>query len=520
MTIPTLLLSLATLQDPMPGPAPQAPQPAVHAGARLDLVELKNGEVLEGRIVLERGNYLEIELGPGAQVGFRTTEVASVRRGAGGPVRAAPAGALAPRDEWFVLYDGAGRAVGWLHGTVTRGEDGGSRLLEEWEFSEGRRHFQVTVLETTDREQRPQSCYFRERISEELLGAPGDPLARRNRVQKERIVEASVDGEVLHVRRLAASGRTERSLPWPADGTFPLLARRHGCEGAAGGASEVTVFDPAAEELQRRTFGALQQRTVRIDGAEHRIGELVEQGLGTRNAVWIDAAARVLRREIAGPGLVAVPSDAETAREAVGDRAVRPSLFVAEPQRRFGLWRPNPAWDALPPDDGTVRLQCALHGAGVTLVLLDHLDPGATLDAAAAAVERWFRLLEPGQRIEERSWTRVRGRDAVRLLGRGGTGLQAARTVLHVLPWQEQFVVLRCNAPEAVWDELSADFAAIAARLELDPEGLPALLPEDRGPEPVAGEPSPVPPEQAAAKPPRARPAPRVRIPREQDPGR
>src|SRR5262249_43294933 len=159
------LLSLCVCQDP------SLPQGAPADGAKhRDVVELRNGELLEGRIVLERGNYLEIELGPGATVGFRTAEVKDVRRGAGEPVAAAAGGSRA-FDEWYTLHDAGGRAVGWLHSAAVAGEAGGVRLSEEWEFSEGRRHFQVTMLETADAQLRPVSDYFRERVSDEVEGA-------------------------------------------------------------------------------------------------------------------------------------------------------------------------------------------------------------------------------------------------------------------------------------------------------------------------------------------------------------
>src|SRR5262249_16936962 len=147
--------------------------------ARLDQVELVGGEVLEGRIVLQRSNYLEIELGPGAVVGFRTTNVAAIRPGAGAAI-AAVAAPLPPRAPWSALHDGGGKPVGWLHSTATPATDGSVGLQEEWEFASEHRQFQVTCLETVGADLQPRSCYFRERIREQQPGAdPTDPLAVR-----------------------------------------------------------------------------------------------------------------------------------------------------------------------------------------------------------------------------------------------------------------------------------------------------------------------------------------------------
>ncbi|MGE3172834.1 MAG: hypothetical protein AB7O97_09410 [Planctomycetota bacterium] len=521
MTTLLLLLSTALLpqdppvQDPSgtPAPLPMAESAAPPAGpaadpaadpaqvdarteapgGRLDQVELLDGEVLEGRIVLERGNYLEIELEPGATVGFRRSAVAAIRRGGGAPVPTVAAAVVA-RDEWFTLHDGSGAAVGWLHGTLTPQADGSVRVLEEWEFAEGQRWYQLTALETTDAALRPLSSYFRERVREEVVaGAAIDPMARRTRVRAERIVEAQVDGSVLTVRRLSPDGRSERQLPWPQGATFPLLARLDAAEAGC----DVTVFDAAQEELQTRTFAAMRQRRVLVDGVEKHVREIVEDGGNVRNATWRDASAHVLRREIAGPALVAVPSTAELAQRALDAVGPVPAAFVAEPEGRFGLWRPNPAWETQPAAAGAVSLRCGLHDATITLALLDHLDAGASLDAAAGAVARWVTLLHPDLRVEERSWPEIRGRRAARLECLGGTGLDARRARVWVLPVEPGFLVLQCTAPEQAFGELEADFAAVVQRVETVPAAVELLQPAadpDGGAGSPPAEPGPVEP--------------------------
>jgi len=500
MTISGLLVSLCVCQDP------SLPQGAPADALRRDVVELRNGELLEGRIVLERGNYLEIELGPGATVGFRTTEIKEVRRGAGEPVAAAANASLA-FDEWYTLHDAAGRPVGWLHSAAVAGEGGGVRLSEEWEFSEGRRHFQVTMLETADAQLRPVSDYFRERVSDELEGVvPDDPLGRSSRVHSERIVEARVDGAVLHTARLRTEGREERDLPWPEGATFPLLARQRHL--AAHTAIAVPVFDPAIEELTAREFPADRQRTVAIDGRSVPVTETVESSSTGHNATWLDASAHVLRREISGPSLVAMPSTAELARGAVARGTALPAAFAAEAGGRFGLWRPNPAWEVVPAAEGAVALRCELHDATISLSVLDHLDKGTTLAAAADAVERWFRLLQPGARVEPREWIKVRDRDALQLQAKGRNGDRAEGAVLVVVPWQDVFLVLRCSAPARALEELKPDFAAVIAHLELDSKAVTALLPSDGGRQTVAAAHAP-----AAGRTARAAAAPAVTVP-------
>jgi hypothetical protein len=459
MTLLTLL-TFVLFQDPAPAPL------------RLDEVELVGGEVLQGRIVCEVGNYLEIELEPGATVGFRTSMVAAVRRGAG-PVVEAVRAPLPAHDEWFALHDGTGAAVGWLHSTARALPGGGVRVQEEWEFRSGTCSFQVTALEIADAELRPQSCYFRERVQRDRAGtAPVDALARATQVLEERIVEARVDGQELVVHRLTADGRSERRLRWPEGATFPQLARK--AQGREAQARECTVFDAAAEELQVRTFGAGRRRSVELGGVPTQVEETVEAGNGGTNVIWRDASARIVHREVAGPALVAVPCDEEHAR-ATGHIA-RPSPFVPEPGHRFGLWVPNPAWNVQPAAPGAVSLRHGTHDATIALVLLDHLGEQATLDAAAAAVERMATLVYPDLVVDERQVRTVRGHDAVRLGCRGSTVRATGRAALWVVPWQRGFLVLRCSAKADCWDELLPDFDAVVQRLELAPAAVAALL--------------------------------------------
>jgi hypothetical protein len=286
------------------------------------------------------------------------------------------------------------------------------------------------------------------------------------------------------VARLRTEGREERELPWPEGATFPLLARQRHL--AAHTALAVPVFDPAIEELTAREFAADRQRTVAIDGRSVPVTEAVESAGSGRNATWLDASARVLRREISGPSLVAMPSTAELARGAVARGTALPAAFAAETGGRFGLWRPNPAWEVLPIGEGAVALRCDLHDATISLSVLDHLDKGTTLSAAADAVERWFRLLQPGARIERREWIKVRDRDALQLQAKGRTGDRAEGAGLVVVPWQDVYLVLRCSAPARALEELQPDFAAVIAHLELDSNGVTALLPKDGGRQTVA----------------------------------
>ncbi|MEO6596026.1 MAG: hypothetical protein ABIP94_14850 [Planctomycetota bacterium] len=464
-----LPLLLCLCQDPTPTP----PAPTAR---NVDIVELVNGDQFEGRITAEIEGYIEIELDAGATVGFSTAEVKAIRRGQGASP-AANAGALPASSEWFVLHDARGLAVGWLHASVTNTALGVCTIGEEYEFQDGKRRYQITSLCTTDARWTAATCYFRERISDPLLasvtrlGIEG----QADRIVDERIVEAVSQGDHLLVTRLDRSGRGERTLDWAAGSTFPLLARaqaRH--TGAA--VDGATMFDPATEELVARSFGAARLRRVVVDGKPLQITEIAETSATGRNAEWLDASMRTIRRELAGPSLVAVPSSAESARLAVGG-VTQPSAIASEPGGDFGLWVPNPAWQVREDSpNGQVALTCEVHAASVGLSRLDHLEAGTPLDTAADAVANWFALLHPDLRIESREQILVRDRSALRLQASGRVGAIQIQATVDVIPNRGEFFVLVCRAPRAAWQELASDFDFLRRSIELSPQGLAPTL--------------------------------------------
>jgi hypothetical protein len=309
MILSTLPLLLALSQKP----AQQEPAPATPA--RLDVVELKNGDSLTGVVVAELDGYVELRLEAGAVVGLSRALIQSVRRAA--VERPVVAASVRPDDSWFVLHDAVGASVGWLHACTKVDDQGRITASEEYEFVEGVRRYQVTNLCVADADGAPRSAYFRERISMPSLVAQRLPVpdaaAAADRVLDERIVEATVDGERLRVVRLDGHGRHERQLPWVAEATFPLLARtlaRHG----ATVVGPTTMYDAASEQLVERAVDGTGVRQVVLDGRRQRVVEIAETHAGHRNAEWVDAEMRTIRRELAGPSLVAVPTAPRASR--------------------------------------------------------------------------------------------------------------------------------------------------------------------------------------------------------------
>lgn len=456
-----------------------AQQPASNA-VQLDVLALKNGDELVGKITSELDAYVEIQIEDGATIGVSRAMVKEVRRAARSA--AARAAIVRPDDAWFALHDADGASVGWLHASVTTRGDGSFAVNEEYEFVNGSRRYQVTNRCVANAAGRGLRCYYRERVSTPQLRRQlpvDDPMASADRVEDERIVEAVVVGSELKVSRLDGRGRHERALPWAEDSTFPLLARTIARQGGQR-LGPAAMFDPRHEELQTRVVDGSGARQLMIDGVRQRVVELSEStgaGVDLGSREWVDASCRVVRRELAGPALVAVPSSDASARASVGARTIQ-SAVVAEADGRFGLWVPSPAWrtaDALPP--GHLSLDCEVHGAQVRLSLLEHLDRATGLETAADAVGNWFGLLYPELEISSRFSANVRGRQVVRMTAADARNVQ--RATVDVIPHDGSFLVLLCRAPSAAWDELEKDFAFVRRTLELDGA---ALNPERTGP--------------------------------------
>ncbi len=453
--LPLLLTALCAAQDP----------------PRLDVVELQSGERLQGEVIAQVDGMVEIRLGDGAVIGIGMDQVTAVRRGAG--ARPAPVAQQLPaREEWFVLHDGKGEPVGWMQ-SVTTIDGTGVRLAEEWEFALGARTVGITIVEQLDSAMQPRSSYWRERIRS----------AGSISVVEERILSAEVGPEGVELRRTTPAGNSSYRLPAPASLQFPLgaMARlRAGLLARDGNPFELAVFDPQLEEVVVRRYEPARKRTVSHDAATRQVFEVAQTVRSIRNAEWLDAEGRVLRREVSGPALVAVRSDRDSARHVANSTFKYPPALVRERNGAFGLWLPNPSWVAA--EDvpaGQLALHCEGRGLGLGVALLDHLPAGTSLDAAADAVVRWLALMQPGVRVVERGPARIRDRDAIRLVLRGSAGSSVLEGAAFVVPCGASHLVATSIGTREQWSELSADVIAMVQGLELAPAALSPVL---RGP--------------------------------------
>ncbi len=473
------LLPQATPQEPEP--AHPATVPPATAPAR-DVIRLDIGTEIEGRIVQETSDYVEIELSPGTRVGFSKSRTVSIVRGSPPhPSADAPAVASDPethRDDWSVLHDADGRVVGWLHGTVTRDEQQEIRISEEWRLEDGSGTTELTFLEVLDPEGAPKSCFYHERIR----------AKRDDRVQSERIVRAIVDGNQLKVRRQTSDSNEQQTYDIPEGMRFPLelqesLRRRPA--GSQGSETHV-VFDPRESKFVRRTFDFGRVRRVAGSDGPTRVRVVTEATGNGENSEWLDAAAHVVRREINGPSLVAVPSTETEARRLFQRGDVEfPAAFRAEPGGRFGLWLPHPGWsfDA-DSADGTLSAHDPLDDAAVSVVRLDQLASDVLMPTAADALARWLALVQPGLHITSREQVRVRNVDATRFRATYDVVTEGRSRVFMLVadlfadPEGVWHAVCGC-APKETWPQVESDVDWIVEHVEIRRDG---FAPELRGP--------------------------------------
>lgn len=448
----------------------------------VDVIRLQIGTEITGRIVTETDDYVEVEIGPGTVVGFGKDRVVSISRAV---KRAEPQpepelepeadGPYRLRDEWNVLHDSEGRAIGWMHATVTPAEDGGVRIGEEWRFAGDGRTVETTVLEVVDADGRPVSAFCHERIR-----------SADDRLSGDRVVRAVVEGDQLAVSVRTPRGAERRSYDFAPGTRFPLELRAELRQRPAGVQAQEThtVFDPLTEQFEKRTYDFGRTRRVDLgEGEALPVRVLTASGTRGENTEWLDASARPVRSEIAGPALVAVPvaNEAQAKSRAAEASVAFPPSFQAELNGAFGLWLPSPAWRFVETDrPDEITAEAPVDDATMSLVRLGHLDADLELPSATDAVLRWLRLVHKRLMVVERGEQSIRATVAARVRARATRhDSSEVELLIHVLQIDGQWFAACGSAPRTAFARIEPELEWMVERLELQREG---FAPELRGP--------------------------------------
>ncbi|PIE24340.1 MAG: hypothetical protein CSA62_03400 [Planctomycetota bacterium] len=408
-----------------------------------DLIELRNGAKLEGRILAEDENSLCIEIGPGQRITLPKKQIASFlrlqNRDAITKRPVWPVG-LGPRDDWFRLRDAEGKVVGTLRLICKAEKDGLFHLEESWLLFENhlgqlrvslekrgkkierkaekqsrRTATRLIRIERVDGELEPRACYYREQLVD---------LAR-DRTLYERIFDAEISHGYMRFKEQSTRGKQRQSLPFPAGSRLPLVVQERLRRGVARGAEayHVAVFDPMEERFELRKFrvddaapvpaaftrsktsrrGQARQVEWKSDGRVHR--------------EWISAEGQVLRIECNGVHLVAEPVS-----EAYAQALERPEAERQLPSvQRFGeveLWLPRATWafGNLHAGGQQLPIQAANSSAVVSIQKAER-DPQQLLVGVAQDFLRRYRLEHEDFDSQSQELIEMDGRKAVRIDG-------------------------------------------------------------------------------------------------------
>lgn len=448
----------------------QAPQAAGTAPREQVIIELVNGGWLEGTIVDETDGLVELRIGGQSVVGFERSMIANIIRRDGEEERAAGAGGLEPRDEWFVLHDARGRVVGRMHSTVVEDGEGRSRVSEEWEFRDKDKTSGITLLEVVNADLTPVSSFFHERLTHNLDG----------RVLREELVRGVIEDDRFVVDKKGMKKPERRVYELDLGMRFPLSVL-HGVRQRAQLAIDECwmIFDARTSEFARWTF-ASSQRTVQWRGEELRLTVVQHGSAHRQNIDWLNASGRTLRREINGPSLVAMPIAAEmTERYLMSAEPMFQSAVAVEPLSRFALWLPSPAWQAdASAEQGCITVREPVHEASACLVVFEQIEAATTIDTVADVVTRWLHQ-SSDLVVADRERVELRGRDAVRLSGvyvdRVQGGPRRFRSEVFVFAAKGAYVALCFAAPVLQFEDVRCDFDRMLKSVDLFPE----IDPED-----------------------------------------
>jgi hypothetical protein len=457
--------------------APQSPAQETNTPPPEDVIILRAGERLSGRIVRETSDYLELRMGAGTVVGFDKSRVVRITRASASKSGRPVAPALADRDHWFLLHNGLGEVVGHLHGSVVRTDDGFFRVGEEWHFRQEAANTDVTLVEVLDDRLHPRSCFYHERKTQ----------VQGNRLMAERLVHGVVEGDRFVVQRRTLGGSEKVKYRLQDGMRFPLslLEQVRQQSDEAPRSASYSLFDPRIDEFVHCDMSSTPRRKVEWQGRPMFVRELVTKIGSATNVEWLDGSHAILRREINGQALVAVPTTKDVAQ---GLRARRhagfDSALVSDAKAGLALWLPSPTWRPLPANGSQVRIEASLYDATAVLMELDQIDPGLELDSAADAVLRWLRLsLGKDLHVVDRSKESVKGRSAVRIdaayrVAQKGK-IDHRRARVHVFRVRGRYVALCFTAPTSLHRQLESDYQRISGSVELWRDG---FAPQPQGP--------------------------------------
>jgi hypothetical protein len=445
-----------------------------------DVVVLKNGSRLEGRIVSEDDVSLLLESGTGVSktsIRISRANVGSIERGASTDPSGPASPADKPRDEWSLLSSG-GRVVGWRHVLVARttAAGGGWRIEESVRLFASARMPAVEVLRIEDVDARflPRSFHYRERG--EAGTAPGGAPAY------ETVRQGDVEAGTWRASEREGGTARDVAVPLPAGAAGPLAAREAllRAEPRTAGLAQVLVVDPARpldgeHGLVRRVrAGFSSLGGVPAGGGAPQDVFRWEDGESVLDSRWAPGLPPRCLSEQVAPGVVATAAtQGQTEAAEAKAREEATGREVSVPEAGLALTLPGASWTAeLPPSRSDVSGPRAVARLSGRLLAADvrvewdpkgaaRKAPGDDGSAAEAALLERLRTVSPDLEVVEPRAPAASPPGAFRLLLSGTVRGERLKTLVLVADRGDARATLLASCPESAWADAKSSLESV-----------------------------------------------------------
>ncbi len=340
-------------------------QSALAVGAqkdRHDEVHLKNGQVIEGRLVSDTPAKVVLELSFGGTVELRRGDIVRVERRLGARTGRTASGRQVAR---FLLYHG-GDAVGLRTVTHAWGVRRDGRVGDLW-------HEEIRFYDPSADVIDAPECRI-----EAIEFASSDGSHRRiyHRVADvagERIVDGRWQNGRLEYSLLEGGDRTHHEARLDPSVRFPVEQWFATNRAEPGKRIATQVWDPTTRRLILATVRANAPIAVPLQGRDVRVRVVESAGARGRRVRWVADDGSVMRETLNGQALIAVASGRErmptiAPGERRPDEGERQWLrVVVDTESRSVLRLPSLGWRVERPEPGVFSLTNAELGATITV---------------------------------------------------------------------------------------------------------------------------------------------------------
>jgi hypothetical protein len=266
-----------------------------------DVLRLRNGAEIRGRIVEETDDAVTVDLRIGGRMTVARSQIEEIRRGAGEPAKPAEPGGKMEREGTFLVLGPGAKLEGWRITRTYRRDD--DRLFEsETGFlAEGEQPaVRIHLVEVAGPDLSAKAFTYREKVGE----------------RKEFLRHGEIDGEELRITEIRDGVSKGRTVPFPAGTWLPAAARafvlgkRADLDGEKG--LDTPVFDPVTGAFATIRWTAGGSETVEDSGGKPvEVAVLRAERAGVASEERLATDGRTVSAELNGPSLraVAVPAD-------------------------------------------------------------------------------------------------------------------------------------------------------------------------------------------------------------------